>query len=178
MHELTGHPFKVDRELNWKTGVWYLNIFYRRTRRFDVPLIDSILLLEDGASPPSSVDLSKYKQASGDFRSGVWPRKKALRLWYKTREPERPGASKTDLKHKIVEWDEIDDDAAVDGDGEIITELDVLYGDGRPYFGYQRVLNGPIMKANGKRWDTVDIVARRGNPGNEFSAETTYAEFY
>lgn len=55
--------------------------------------------------------------------------------------------------------------SATEDEEEIITELDVLYGDGQPYFGYERVINGPIMKANDKRWDTVDIVIRRGNPG-------------
>jgi len=54
--------------------------------------------------------------------------------------------------------------STTDEEEEIITELDVLYGDGQPYFGYERVINGPIMKASDKRWDTVDIVIRRGNP--------------
>lgn len=51
---------------------------------------------------------------------------------------------------------------------EIITELDVLYGEQQPFFGFQRVKNGPVLPkdpgGNGKVKESVDLVFRRGNP--------------
>lgn len=47
---------------------------------------------------------------------------------------------------------------------QIITELDVLYGDQRPFFGFERVKNGPVLKKEAQKHESVDLVFRRGNP--------------
>lgn len=47
---------------------------------------------------------------------------------------------------------------------EIITELDILYGEQRPFFGFERVKNGPILKQVAGKHESVDLVFRRGNP--------------
>ncbi len=179
-----GKWVRIDRDLNMRTGIWYLNLYYRRTRRFDVPLINSILLLEEGSPPPAGIDLSQYHQAKGDLRSGVWPKQKALRIWLRTKSPEEMGATRTGWGRAggagegdrtdrrsgdSANWDEEYDDPTLPtytvgaDQSDVITELDVLYGDDRPFFGFERVLNGPIIRGN-DRWESVEIVARRGNP--------------
>lgn len=77
-------------------------------------------------------ELNGWIIAPGDLRSGVWPRQKELRVYY-TLEPTE----------------------------HVITELDVVYGDDEPFFGFQRAKGGPVVKAD-KNWDTVDVAFRRG----------------
>jgi hypothetical protein len=50
-------------------------------------------------------------------------------------------------------------------DDEIITEIDVLFGDNRPFWSFERVTNGPVVQRKEGKWETVDIVVRKGNPG-------------
>lgn len=198
-----GKWVRVDRDLNWKTGIWYLNLYYRRTRRLDVPLINDVLILPDGASPPAFVNLTEFTQAEGDLHSGVWNgKKKAMRMWYKTTTENMPkqtthykkGRREKGSRSSGDDWNEWDDE---EGDGteplsgigssdewsegptkgsskptstskQIITEIDVHFGDDQPWFGFERVLNGPVMKAEPNRWETVDVIVRRGNP-SEFA---------
>lgn len=47
---------------------------------------------------------------------------------------------------------------------EIITELDVLYGEQRPFFGFERLKNGPVVAKDAQKHELVDLVYRRGNP--------------
>lgn len=47
---------------------------------------------------------------------------------------------------------------------EIITELDILYGSARPFFGFERTKNGPILTTDPQKHESVDLVYRRGNP--------------
>jgi hypothetical protein len=104
---LLGRWVSVERDLNWKTGLWYLvrpsslplppssfflafvlpltthlthhfnttnlplNVYHRRTRRFDAPLITDLFLLPESAAPPADVNLSHYVQAQSNFRDGV-----------------------------------------------------------------------------------------------------------
>ncbi len=93
-------------------------------------------------------------------------------MWYKTKKPEMIGWKKPRRRIKRSEdWDdweeaeELGSSGAVAKEEEVITELDVLYGEGQPWFGFERVLNGPVVSTNGKRWESVDVVVRRGNPG-------------
>jgi hypothetical protein len=171
------------------------NIYYRRTRRYDVPLITDIVLLDDGASPPGHINLSQYTMSKGDYRDGIWPKQKKLRLWYKTKRGNQPGATKGihyprsytlsgGSRREWSQWDtDLDEEetqatdtlsssssssATVGGledQDEIITEIDVLYGQGRPSWDFQRVKNGPVVEAVAKKHESVDIVVRRGNPG-------------
>ncbi|KAJ9094706.1 hypothetical protein QFC21_005863 [Naganishia friedmannii] len=193
--KLLGRWVRVERDLNWKTGLWYLNVYYRRTRRFDAPLITDLLLLPEGAAPPYDVNLSQYVQAQGDFRDGVYPKKGKMRLWYKVRAGYSEGktrvgsgmarsGSKVAKRSKWWQWDANDDEEEEDtteedptnkdetpetastGMQEIITELDVLYGEQQPFFGFERVKNGPVLPkdSQGKVKESVDLVFRRGNP--------------
>lgn len=245
-----GRWVRVERDLNLKSGLWYLNVYYRRTRRFDAPLITDLVWLQEGETPPGRVNLSEYSVAGGDFRNGVWPtQKKKMRLWYKTKKGnpyswwwkqkkrskmsgdgeeesssekkplQRRGAGEGELVKRYYrpsgqdrtnrrgseaeaetksaiaqeetweDWDletgtgEYDDTfsgagGTFIGDEEIITEIDVLYGDGPPFFGFHRVGNGPLLDSKGAgsesstshKWDSVDLVYRKGNPIPPFAS--------
>lgn len=188
--KLKGRWVRVERDLNAKTGLWYLYAYYRRTRRFDAPLITDVRWLEEGASPPKGLELSEYTMADGDWRDGVWPsQKRKMRLWYKTTQRGRNQDWRRN-KGKMIkrsggreqswnDWDdsgasssaaELEDEVLDDGfstteSDEIITEIDVLYGDGPPMYGFERVKGGPMLAGGkGKKWDSVDLVVRKGNP--------------
>ena len=139
--------------------------------------------------------------SNGNYRDGVWPQQKKLRLWYKTKRGNQPGAVKgihyrredSKAASETREWSQWDTDLdeeepqATDTSGssssssveagiqedqdEIITEIDVLYGQGRPSWDFQRVKNGPVVEAVAKKHESVDIVVRRGNPG-EFESRS------
>jgi hypothetical protein len=124
--------------------------------------------------------------AKGNFRDGVWPKQEALRLWYKTRDGNKAGLSKggvhyRDTRRDSGEWSQWDTvleeeeepvghspstaNVHADDDDEIITEIDVLFGDNRPFWSFERVTNGPVVQRKEGKWETVDIVVRKGNPG-------------
>lgn len=124
--------------------------------------------------------------AKGNFRDGVWPKQEALRLWYKTRDGNKAGLSKGGVHYRVTrrdsgEWSQWDTDLEeeeepvghspstanvhADDDDEIITEIDVLFGDNRPFWSFERVANGPVVQRKEGKWETVDIVVRKGDPG-------------
>lgn len=109
-----------------------------------MPLIAHVQVLPH--PPPASVNLEGWTQARGDLHEGLWPSQPEMRLWYKTRDQFVDGLRR-----------------AVD-DADIITELSVHYGDEDPFFGYHRIEGGKVNPGKDGRWDSVDIVYRRGNP--------------
>jgi hypothetical protein len=82
--------------------------------------------------------------AKGDLHDGIWPKQPVSRLWYKLSDQR---------KRQGIE---------VEG---IITELDIVYGDAEPFFGFQRVQGGKILDEKAGKWESVDLAYRRGNPG-------------
>jgi len=145
--------------------------------------------------------------AVGDFRDGVWPKQDKLRLWYKTRAGNRPGLSSvggqggahykshrewsqwdTDLEEEEEEAAEGSDrvgssKSTMNGIGtggdhdEIITEIDVLYGENRPFWSFERVKNGPVVERKPNKWEMVDVVVRRGNPGESSAPEWVWGKY-
>lgn len=136
----------MDRDLNIRSGLWYLNIYYRRTRRLDTPLITDIRVVPDPA--PDTLNLDGWVKASGDLHSGVWPSQDPARIWYKLQD----GNSMRALQSFSSQVD------------EVITELDVVYGDDEPFYGFQRIQGGKVLEAKEGKWESVDIAYRRGNP--------------
>ncbi len=122
-------------------------MYYRRTRRLDVPLITNIRLAPHPLPETLQSDLDGWTLAEGDLHSGIWPSRDELRLYYKTREQAMGGKRQAVL------------------DEEIITELDVVFGDDEPFFGFERVQGGKILEAKEKKWESVDLAFRRGNYG-------------
>ena len=73
-----------------------------------------------------------------------------MRLWYK-------------LEDQDWDWWKRQDEISYDY-GESITELDVIYGDDEPFFGFQRIQGGVVTEAKQDRWQSVDLAYRTGNP--------------
>lgn len=88
-------------------------MYYRRTRRLDVPLVTSIHLLRANESV-SSLPESEHSwvRASGDLHDGLYPSEDPLYLYYQVKKPLAgiPGA--LELK-------------------ELVTEIDVQYGESK-----------------------------------------------
>lgn len=74
---------------------------------------------------------------------------KEARLWYKVRDQ----TWRAERRQGIV------DDLA-----DVITEIDILYGDDEPFYGFQRIQGGNVLDAKDGKWESVDITYKRGNP--------------
>jgi len=133
---IKGKWVRVPRDLNLQSGMWHLLLYYRRTRRRDVPLISDIQLLSSGATPSGSGD---WVKAPLSLRDGI-VRAPPLFLWYRT--------------------DKTLQDMSDDEHQSLITELDVLYGDGEPWYGFERL--SPPTTEKSARSETVSISMRRG----------------
>lgn len=116
-------------------------MFYRRSRRLDVDLITDIAVLKDNKEDHLSPPREAWHRASTSLTDGVRPKQPRLNLWYKLRPPVSL----------------VSEDKAIE---EVITEIDVLYGEGRPWYGFQKT-NREIMKATAKT-DSVWLTYRKG----------------
>jgi hypothetical protein len=134
----------VTKDMNLRTGIWYLNIYYRRTRRLDVPLITDLRVVPEPVPDTLASDLEGWTMAKGDLHDGIWPKQPVSRLWYKLSDQRKR--------------------QGIEAEG-IITELDIVYGDAEPFFGFQRVQGGKILDEKAGKWESVDLAYRRGNPG-------------
>ena len=114
-------------------------MYYRRTRRLDVPLITDIRLLPEHETP-SPFDGAWHKVARS-IRDGVWD-VPPLFLWYHT--------GKTWRDYSAQERQEV-----------LFTELDVLFGEDRPWYGFER-LQPPVMKEEEARLESVWVTYRKG----------------
>lgn len=137
---IRGNWVRVDRNLNYEASYLsgYLNIYYRRTRRQDIDLVTEIQLLGASDSPPSVEDGTWHK-VDMSLRAGV-VRAPPLYLWYKTGKP----AGQMSVEER----------------SNIVTELDLLYGEDRPWYGFEK-LDPPTMEASPRTvpaWLTI----RRG----------------
>jgi hypothetical protein len=136
-----GKWVRVERDLNWKTGIWYLNLYYRRSRRLDVDLITDIQLLEEGNEDKLPPPRSAWRRATTPINDGVRPKQRPIALWFKLRPPLQ----------KVSDEKEIE---------EAITELDILYGDGRPWYGFRKA-NRPVV-ATTPQAEGVWVTYRKG----------------
>ena len=115
------------------------NIYYRRTRRLDVPLITEVKLLPEGEAPESMSDAwHKVPKSARTGAASLAP----LFLWYKA---EKSAQEMTDAERK----------------NDLITELDVIYGEGVPWYGFER-LSPPTTPEIKNRRQSVYITFRRG----------------
>ncbi|KAI0028898.1 Metallo-dependent phosphatase [Vararia minispora EC-137] len=136
-----GKWVRVDRDLNLQAGMWHLFIYYRRTRRIDVPLVTNIQLLDATSPEPApSTPSSTWHKVTLSVRDGI-VRAPPLYLWYETDKPMR--------------------DVTPDEKKALITELDLLFGDNVPWFGFERASGPPTMEASSDR-APVYLTYRRG----------------
>ncbi|KAH7093919.1 Metallo-dependent phosphatase [Auriculariales sp. MPI-PUGE-AT-0066] len=134
-----GSWVRVGPDLNQKSGFWYLNLYYRRTRRQDVPLITNITLLAQG-DEATLEDKAAWKKVETSVRDGVRG-VPPLYLWYKV------GPKLQDYKEK-------------NATSHLITELDVSYGDSPAWYGFEK-LPVAVFPGNDKV-DPVWLTYRRG----------------
>lgn len=132
-------------------------MYYRRTRRFDVPLISALRVVPEPPPEELNTELEGWIKADGNLHSGIWPSQSELRLWYKLREQDWDWWKRDQKRQEEISFDY----------GETITELDVVYGDDEPFFGFERVEGGVVTEAKEDRWQSVDIAFRRGNPSKQ-----------
>lgn len=136
-----------------------MNVYYRRTRRLDVPLISDIRIVAEPPPPELSAELEGWTKAEGNLHSGIWPTQPEMRLWYKLeaqgwmaeRSSDPAVGSPAEVRQSV--------DYSY---GEMITEVDVVYGDDDPFYGFERVQGGPFTATKQDRWGSVDIAVRRG----------------
>ncbi|KZV63009.1 Metallo-dependent phosphatase [Peniophora sp. CONT] len=138
-----GKWVRVDRDLNLQAGMWHLFIYYRRTRRIDVPLITNLALLPaNSPEPKPSSSAHSWNRVERSVRDGVM-RAPSLFLWYEVGPTLR--------------------DIGGDGKANLITELDIVYGDGPAWYGFDKLEGGPTMEASsGPGRSNVWLTYRRG----------------
>lgn len=114
---IMGKWVRVGRNLNLEAGYMsgWLNVYYRRTRRQDINLITDIRLLPEKEQPEP---LDGWHQAHTSLRAGVL-RIPPLFIWYKT--GKTAGQMTSEEK------------------AHIITELDVIYGEDVPWYGFEKL---------------------------------------
>ncbi|KAJ3759333.1 Metallo-dependent phosphatase-like protein [Lentinula raphanica] len=114
---IRGPWVRVDRNLNDESGYMsgFLSLWYRRTRRLDINLIDSIRLLPTGEEPSP---LDGWTKVDKSLRTGVY-HANPLFLWYHV------GKTASDM--------------TPEDKNNIITEMDVLFGEDVPWWGFEKL---------------------------------------
>lgn len=115
------------------------NVYYRRTRRQDINLITDIRLLPEKEQPEP---LDGWHQAHTSLRAGVL-RIPPLFIWYKTGKT----AGQMTPEEKA----------------HIITELDVIYGEDVPWYGFEKL--EPATLPEKGRVEATWLTYRRGVKG-------------
>ncbi|KDR80533.1 hypothetical protein GALMADRAFT_90903 [Galerina marginata CBS 339.88] len=135
---IKGKWVRVPRNLNLEGGYMsgWLNIYYRRTRRQDINLITEIRLYLENERPES---LESWHKADISLRAGIRGTPPIF-LWYKT------GKTSGDMSPEER--------------ASIITEIDVLYGEDVPWYGFEKL--EPPTLAQGKKVEATWITYRRG----------------
>ncbi|KAK2463672.1 hypothetical protein APHAL10511_004423 [Amanita phalloides] len=121
---IKGKWVRVPRDLNLELGYasGYLEMYYRRTRRQDVNLVTDLqlLLAEDEPSPRDN-----WVKVKTSLRAGVM-KAPPLYLWYRLGKT----AGAMTKKERAL----------------LVTELDVLYGDDVPWYGFERLRPPTLAK--------------------------------
>ncbi|KAG8690860.1 hypothetical protein FRC11_008574 [Ceratobasidium sp. 423] len=133
-----GKWVRVERDINKQAGF----IYYRRSRRVDVPLITDIRIVDEGDEGSIPDNGKTWKQAEGILTDGIYPRVKNRRLWYSLQKPYA----------NATQGEELDD---------VVTELDILYGEDEPFWGFKRV-EGVIYPGRPGKSVPMSLVARKG----------------
>ena len=111
-------------------------MYYRRTRRLDIPLINEVRVVPDGQTPYGNGPSKGWSRV----KVPVSPRGRKMFLWYKA-EKTLQQMSEQEMKN-------------------IITEIDVIFGDDEPWYGFEKVeppvAEGQVLSAS------VYITVRRG----------------
>ncbi|RDX54151.1 Metallo-dependent phosphatase [Lentinus brumalis] len=109
-----GKWVRVERNLKEQLSLKSLNVYYRRTRRHDIPLITELRVLPDKETP------SPFSHAWKRVAYPVSPRGDKRYLWYKA---EKTWREMTEAERK----------------NSLVTEIDVLFGSDQPWYGFEKV---------------------------------------
>ncbi|KAL4250483.1 hypothetical protein ABKN59_006972 [Abortiporus biennis] len=131
----------VGRNINVQ-GFFYLNIYYRRTRRLDIPLITDIRILPEGLVP-EGYDPSQQNNVWTKVAHSVSPRGEKLYIWYKAEKVLR------DLTNAEKQT-------------QLITEIDVTYGDDEAWYGFEKLERPVAPNDDAKKLLSVWLTIRRG----------------
>ncbi|KAI5122495.1 hypothetical protein M0805_001403 [Coniferiporia weirii] len=134
---IKGKWVRVERDLNMMSGLWSLHVYYRRSRRLDVDLVNDLVLLPKDEEPSTP---GNWHKVATSIRDGV-PRIPQLFLWYNL--GERMSFLSSNQKQNII------------------TELDVLFGDDRPWYGFER-LEPPTTPEQEGHLESAWLTFRRG----------------
>ncbi|KAG8814505.1 hypothetical protein FRC18_001941 [Serendipita sp. 400] len=134
---------RVERDLQPKTGIYYLSFYYRRTRRLDVPLITDLKLLGADQENLLPHPLDEWRGVAHSLRDGV-SGQASLYLWYKL------GPTMGEMLTKNVTQT-----------ADLIMELDVLNGEGRPFYGFEK-LDPPLAIGKPGQSENVHLIYKRG----------------
>ena len=115
------------------------HLYYRRTRRLDVPLITELKLLPEGEEPQSMSAV--WHRVPRSTRTGATSLPPQF-LWYKA---EKTAQEMTDAEKK----------------NDLITELDVMFGEDIPWYGFEKLSPPTTPEIKNKRQST-HITFRRG----------------
>ncbi|KAF8347706.1 Metallo-dependent phosphatase [Amanita rubescens] len=113
-------PRNLNLEMGYTTG--FLEIYYRRTRRQDVNFVTDLKLLPSGEEPSPR---DNWYQVQTSLRKGVFGTP-PLFMWYK-------------LGKMVGEMTK-------EEKANVITELDVLYGDDVPWYEFERLEPPTVAK--------------------------------
>ncbi|PFH51912.1 hypothetical protein AMATHDRAFT_141299 [Amanita thiersii Skay4041] len=136
---IKGTWVRVPRNLNLEGGYMsgYLEIYYRRTRRQDINLVTDLKILHEEQEPSPRDDWHRIETSLHTGIFGAPP----LFLWYKL------GKTAAEFNTKEEK-------------SNLITELDLLYGDDIPWYGFVR-LEPPTLPTT-SQIDSTWITYRRG----------------
>lgn len=110
-------------------------MFYRRTRRHDIPLVSEIRVLRDKETP------SPFSSAWTRVSHPINPAGEKRYLWYKT---DRTWRDMTEAERRT----------------DIVTEIDVLFGSDEPWYGFEKV-NAATFDGTDKK-EPVWLTYRKG----------------
>ncbi|KAJ7760525.1 Metallo-dependent phosphatase-like protein [Mycena metata] len=141
---IRGKWVRVDRNLNFEgsifSGYLRLRIFsIVRTRRQDVNLITDIKLYPDSEGPPPS-EAELWTKVPRSLRTGM--KGAPLYLWYKI------GKTSNDM--------------TAEERADIITELDLLYGNDIPWYGFEKLEPATMLQDRKRDVESTWLTMRRG----------------
>ncbi len=110
-------------------------MFYRRTRRHDIPLVTELRVLPDKETP------SPFSSAWNRVAHPINPAGEKRYLWYKT---DRTWRDMTEAERRT----------------DIVTEIDVLFGSDEPWYGFDRA-NAAAFDGTNKK-EPVWLTYRKG----------------
>jgi hypothetical protein len=102
---LKGKWVRVKRDLHPRTGRWWLSVWYRRSRRLDVSLVTSLLILADDEIDLLPEPKSMWHKAPGSLVDGMSGGGKDVYLWYRLRPPLTDATDEEEIEDVITELD-------------------------------------------------------------------------